>query len=148
MAASASRRLESLPPFWLAFTLTLTETVGGGVLALPIAFAGFGPVGATVLLIVFGILNTLTIAALVESITRDGAMRYGNSFIGRLIRDYLGRPGLAIAVPTLFVLDTVGFSVALIGFGPTVGGVTGMPVAALGGRPVRRRHRDPVARHS
>ena len=126
--ASASRRLESLPPFWLAFTLTLTETVGGGVLALPIAFAGFGPVGATVLLIVFGILNTLTIAALVESITRDGAMRYGDSFIGRLIRDYLGRPGLAIAVPTLLVLETVGFSVALIGFGTTVGGVTGMPV--------------------
>ncbi len=126
--AGASRRLESLPPFWLAFTLTLTETVGGGVLALPIAFAGFGPVGATVLLIVFGILNTLTIAALVESITRDGAMRYGDSFIGRLIRDYLGRPGLAIAVPTLLVLETVGFSVALIGFGTTVGGVTGMPV--------------------
>jgi amino acid permease len=124
----ASRRLESLPPFWLAFLLTLTETVGGGILALPIAFAGFGPVGATVLLIVFGLLNVLTIAALVESITRDGVMRYGDSFLGRLIGDYLGRPGLAIAVPTLLVLDMVGFSVALIGFGTTVGGVTGMPV--------------------
>ncbi len=94
-----SRRLETLPPFWLAYTLTLTETVGGGVLALPIAFAGFGPVGATVLLLVFGLLNMLTVAALVESITRDGRMRYGNAFFGRLIGDYLGRPGLAIAVP-------------------------------------------------
>jgi amino acid permease len=126
--ARASRRLESLPPFWLAFTLTLTETVGGGVLALPIALAGFGPVGATVLLIVFGVLNVLTLAALVESITRDGVMRYGSSFLGRLIGDYLGRPGLAIAIPTILVLDIVGFSVALIGFGTTVGGVTGMPV--------------------
>ena len=44
---AVSRRLESLPPFWLAFTLTLTETVGVGVLALPIAFAGFGAAGAT-----------------------------------------------------------------------------------------------------
>ena len=123
-----SRRLESLPPFWLAFTLTLTETVGGGVLALPIAFAGFGPAGAIVLLVVFGVLNMLTVAALVESITRDGRMRYGNSYLGRLIGDYLGRPGLAILVPTLFILDAVGFSVALIGFGTTLAGVTGLSV--------------------
>ena len=133
--ARASRQLESLPPFWMAFVLTLTETVGGGVLALPIAFAGFGPVGATALLIVFGVLNILTIAALVEAITRDGEMRYGDAFLGRLIGDYLGRPGLAISIPTVLLLDVVGFSVALIGFGTTVGGVTGMPaviwVAAL-----------------
>ena len=126
--AAISRRLESLPPFWLAFTLTLTETVGAGVLALPIALAGFGPVGATILLVVFGVLNVLTIAALVESITRDGQMRYGSAFLGHLIGDYLGRPGLAIAIPTLFVLDAVGFSVALIGFGSTVAGVTGVSV--------------------
>jgi hypothetical protein len=36
-------RLESLPPFWTAFSLTLTETVGVGILALPIAVAGIGP---------------------------------------------------------------------------------------------------------
>lgn len=133
--ARASRRLESLPPFWMAFVLTLTETVGGGVLALPIAFAGFGPVGAAVLLVVFGVLNILTISALVEAITRDGEMRYGDAFLGRLIGDYLGRAGLAISIPTVLLLDVVGFSVALIGFGTTVGGVTGMPaviwVAAL-----------------
>ena len=126
--AAISHRLESLPPFWLAFTLTLTETVGAGVLALPIALAGFGPVGATILLVVFGVLNVLTIAALVESITRDGQMRYGNAFLGHLIGDYLGRPGLAIAVPTLFILDAVGFSVALIGFGSTMAGGTGLSV--------------------
>ena len=94
-----SRRLESLPPFWLAFTLTLTETVGGGVLALPIAFAGFGPVGATSCWSSSASSTSLTVAALVESITRDGQMRYGNAFLGRLIGDYLGRPGLAIADP-------------------------------------------------
>jgi hypothetical protein len=31
--------LESLPPFWTAFALTLTETVGAGIVALPIALA-------------------------------------------------------------------------------------------------------------
>ena len=37
------RRLEELPPFWTTYGLTLTETVGAGMLALPIAVAGVGP---------------------------------------------------------------------------------------------------------
>lgn len=37
--ARARYRLEDLPPFWTAFALTLTETVGAGILALPIAVA-------------------------------------------------------------------------------------------------------------
>ena len=126
----SAQRLESLPPFWLAYVLTLTETVGGGVLALPIALAGFGPLGATALLVIFGILNTLTVAALVESITRDGRMRYGDAFFGRLIGDYLGRPGVLVAIPALFALDAVGFCVALVGFGITLGAVTGLPAAS------------------
>jgi amino acid permease len=126
--AGVARRLENLPPFWLAYVLTLTETVGGGILALPIAFAGLGPVGATVLLVVFGLLNTLTVAALVESITRDGRMRYGDAFFGRLIADYLGRPGNLLALPALLAFDAVGFCVALVGFGTTLAAATGLPV--------------------
>ncbi len=125
--AGVSRRLESLPPFWLAYALTLTETVGGGVLALPIAFARFGAVGAAVVLAFFGLINALTVAALVESITRNGNMRYGTAFFGRLVGDYLGRPGTLLAMPALFALDAVGFLVALVGFGTTIGGATGLP---------------------
>jgi amino acid permease len=125
-----SRRIESLPPFWLAYALTLTETVGVGVLALPIAFSGFGPAGATLLLVVFGVLNMLTVAALVEAITRNGNMRYGVAFFGRLIGDYLGRPGNLVAMPVLFILEAVAFCVCLVGFGTTIAGVTGLPVVA------------------
>lgn len=125
-----SRRLESLPPFWLAFALTLTETVGVGVLALPIAFAGFGVAGATALLVVFGLLNVLTVAALVEAITRSGHMRYGLAFFGRLVGDYLGRPGNAVAMPALFALEGSGLVVCLVGFGTAIGAVTGLPVVA------------------
>jgi len=127
--AGISRRLEGLPPFWLAYALTLTETVGGGVLALPIAFARFGAVGAALVLAFFGVVNALTVAALVESITRNGNMRYGTAFFGRLVGDYLGRPGNLVAMPALFVLDAVGFLVALVGFGTTIGGATGLPTA-------------------
>jgi amino acid permease len=133
LRADTSRRLESLPPFWLAYALTLTETVGGGVLALPIAFARFGPVGATLMLVIFGLINALTVAALVESITRNGNMRYGTAFFGRLVGDYLGRPGIAIAMPALFALDAVGFLIALVGFGTTIGGVTGLPPVICAG---------------
>jgi len=128
LRASASRRLENLPPFWLAFALTLTETVGVGVLALPIAFAGFGVGWAAVLLIAFGLLNVLTVAALVEGITRNGHMRYGHAFFGRLIGDYLGRPGNLVAMPALFALEAAGLVVCLVGFGTTIGAMTGLPV--------------------
>jgi amino acid permease len=128
-----SRRLESLPPFWLAYALTLTETVGVGVLALPIALAGFGAIGATALLVVFGLLNVLTVAALVEAITRNGHMRYGMAFFGRLIGDFLGRPGNVVAMPALFALEAAGLVVCLVGFGTTIGAVTGLPVVACAG---------------
>jgi len=39
-ASRLATRVETLPPFWAAFSLTLTQTVGAGVLALPIALAG------------------------------------------------------------------------------------------------------------
>ncbi len=61
-------RLESLPPFWAAFTLTVTETVGAGILALPIAVAGIGPLPGIALLMLVGVINVLTIAAMAEDI--------------------------------------------------------------------------------
>lgn len=126
----AAARLENLPPFWLAFALTLTETVGGGILALPIALAGFGLWAAVALLVAFGLVNVLTVAALVEGITRNGNMRYGSSYFGRLVGDYLGRPGNAVLTPALFLLNATGFVVALVGFGSTLEGATGLPIGA------------------
>lgn len=126
--SGVAARIEDLPPFWLALALTLTETVGGGILALPIAFAGLGVWAATALLVVFGLVNVLTVAALVEAITRNGNMRYGSSYFGRLVSDYLGRPGNAVLTPALFLLNGVGFVVALVGFGSTLAGATGLPI--------------------
>jgi hypothetical protein len=126
-----ARRIESLPPFWLAYALTLTETVGVGVLALPIALVGFGPLGAILVLGAFGLLNTLTLAALVEAITRTGNMRYGRAFFGRLIGDYLGRPGNLTALPVLFGLEAASFVVCLVGLSTTIGAMTSLPVVGI-----------------
>src|SRR5918912_3384883 len=102
--AALARRLEALPPFWTVFALTLTETVGAGILALPIAFAAIGPLAGAVLLVVVGGINQLTIAALAESIARSGAVRYGNAFFGRLVAEYLGGPASLVVSVSLALL--------------------------------------------
>src|SRR5438105_2359224 len=48
--SAVAERLERMPPFWIAFALTLTECVGAGILALPVAMAGIGPLGAVILI--------------------------------------------------------------------------------------------------
>jgi amino acid permease len=124
--ARVSERLETMPPFWMAFSLTLTETVGGGMLAIPIALAGVGvPVGL-VLLGLFGLISITTVAALVEGITRDGTMRYGNGYFGQLVENRLGRPGGVAIGASMFALNGVGLFVALIGFGTVLAQQTGV----------------------
>jgi tyrosine-specific transport protein len=118
-------RIEAVPPFWWAFALTLTETVGAGVLALPIALAGVGILPAVGLLVVFGIVNVVTVAALVESITRNGAIRYGSSYLGRLVEDLLGRPGRLLLSAALFAVGVVSLPAYVIGVGSALGGATG-----------------------
>jgi amino acid permease len=40
----------------------VTETVGAGILALPIALAGVGPIAGVIQLLVLGLVNILTIS--------------------------------------------------------------------------------------
>jgi amino acid permease len=121
-----SGRLEDVPPIWWAFALTLTETVGAGVLALPIALAGVGVLPAVGLLIGFGLVNVATVAALCESITRDGPMRYGSAYLGRLAEDFLGAPGRVLVSVALFALGVVSIPAYVIGVGSAIGGATGL----------------------
>src|SRR5688572_10585877 len=69
--------LEDLPPFWITFALTLTETIGASILALPIALAGVGPLAGVVLLIALGLVNLITIAAVSEAAASNGNLRHG-----------------------------------------------------------------------
>ncbi|HYN37228.1 MAG TPA: aromatic amino acid transport family protein [Actinomycetota bacterium] len=110
------RRFEELPPFWTAYALALTEAVGAGILALPIALAGIGPLPGVIFLVVAGVLNLLTMGGLVEAITRTGRMRYGSAFFGRLAGGLLGRSGTGAITGTLFVFNVVIFLTYLIAF--------------------------------
>lgn len=114
--ADLARRLEELPPFWSAYALSLTEAVGAGILALPIALAGVGPLPGIAFLVVLGLLNVVTIGGLVESITRSGEMRYGAAYFGRLAGALLGRTGASAITFALFAFNAVTFLAYLVAF--------------------------------
>ena len=118
--------IDSLAPFWIAFALTLTETAGGGYLALPIVLAGVGPLAGVVILLVLGLVNVLTIAFLSEAVTRNGSIRYGSAFIGRLARDYFGRLGSFTLAVSLFAICWLGLMANYIGFAVTLADATGI----------------------
>lgn len=124
---SISTRLENLPPFWTAFALTLTETVGAGILALPIAFATVGPIAGVIAMVILGVINMLTIAAISEAVARNGNVRYGRAYFGRMVTDYLGPTGTLVLTPALVLLNTVVLLAYFIGFASTLADATGLP---------------------
>jgi amino acid permease/predicted transcriptional regulator len=118
--AAVGARLERLSPFWTAYSLTLTETVGATILALPIALATIGPLPGVALLVVLGLVNIVTIACMAEAVTRSGATRYGSAYLGRLVSDYLGTTGSLILSVSLFVLCLLVLPVFYIGVSTTL----------------------------
>jgi amino acid permease len=126
--AALARWLENLPPFWTAYALTLTETVGAGILALPIALAGVGPLAGVIQLVVLGLVNILTIMGNVEAINRNGNMRYSTGFLGRLVGDYLGKTGMIVLSATLLVKITFSLMAYYIGIASTLASVTGISI--------------------
>ncbi|MCX6053387.1 MAG: hypothetical protein NTZ74_00445 [Chloroflexi bacterium] len=126
-----SKGLENLPPFWGVFALTVTETVGGGLLALPAAVAGIGPIPGILLILLFGMINISTIYAYSEANIRNGWMRYGNSSLIRVVKDYLGPDGTRLVSVGSFLLSFMVTWGYYIGFAKTLSGMVPIPAAAL-----------------
>lgn len=125
-----SRWLEGLPPFWTAFAMTLSGTIRAGVLALPIAMAGVGPLPDLLLLLVFGLISLCTMISLAEAVSRHGALRYSRAFLGRMVADYLGQSGsLLLSGVTSFSLF-LGLVIYYIGAPSVLAEVTGVPALA------------------
>ena len=119
--------LESLPPFWTAFALTLTETVGAGILALPIAVASVGPLAGVALLVVLGLVNVLTIACMAEAVARSGAIRYCRAFVGQMVADYLGNAGSIIVTLGLAIICFIALLAYYTGFSAFLADATPVP---------------------
>ena len=124
--AAFAQRIEALPPFWVAYALALTETITEGILIVPVAVAGIGPMAGVVVLVALGIVNLVTMGAQVEAITRNGSMRYGAGYLGRLVHDLLGRSGSIGLSVALGVFNAVVLLVYMLGFGSVLHGATGI----------------------
>jgi amino acid permease len=118
-------RLEALPPFWVAFGLTLPA--GAGMLALPIAVAGVGALAGILLLIFFGLVNALTAAALAESVARSGTTRFGLGFLGQLVSEYLGNAGSVVLTGVMAANSLLVLIIFYLGIADTFAGATGLP---------------------
>lgn len=133
--ARLARRLEAMPPFWMTFALTLPGAAG--LLALPIALAQVGLTTGLILLLGFGLLNMLTVAALAETVARSGTARFGLGFLGQLMQEYLGQAGSVLMTITLALNNFFVLIIFYVGVGGTLKDATSLPteiwIAALFG---------------
>ena len=123
--ARLARALEAMPPFWVAFVLTLP--VGPGLLALPIAVAGIGALPGVVLLLLFGFINMITVASLAETVARSGTTRLGTGYLGQLVAEYLGNAGSVLLTVILAVNNFLVLIAFYIGVSGTLEGAIHLP---------------------
>ncbi|MEI8001863.1 MAG: hypothetical protein WCI50_10980 [Actinomycetes bacterium] len=77
-------------PTLATFAVMLVAIVGGGVLALPIALSQFGPVPAGIVVVLMGILSTLTMATLTKAVTRSATVAAGRGRLVTMTSEHLG----------------------------------------------------------
>jgi len=123
--AGLASRLEALPPFWVAFFLTLPGAAG--LLAMPIALSSLGPGLGVGLLILFGVINLLTVAGFVEAVTRSTTARFGLGFFGQLAQEYLGNAGSLLVTVILALNNFLVLIVFYMGVAGTLEGATKLP---------------------
>ncbi len=119
------KRLDALPPTWMAFMFTLI--IGGVTLAVPIAAASIGAIPSIILIVVFCLVSMVTIGGMAESVTRSGGIRYGNAFIGRVVGDFLGQGSSVLLTAVLTVFSFGLLLIFYIGIASTLEGSTGLP---------------------
>lgn len=122
-----SQRLESLPPFWLTFFLTTPGA--SGLLALPIALATVAPFWGVLFILLFGLVNMLTVAALAETVMRSGTARFGLGFLGQLAQEYLGKEMSALVTIAMAANNFVVLIIFFLGVAGTLAGATRLPIA-------------------
>jgi amino acid permease len=126
-ASRVAGRLDALPAFWLAFVVTLI--IGAVNLALPIAVAGVGALPGVLFIVVLGLVNLVTITAMVEVVARSGRMRFGDAFIGTVVGDYLGSAASAILSAVLIAFSFGILLVFYVGIATTLADATTLPAA-------------------
>jgi len=120
-----AKRLENLPPFWLAFLLCMPGAAG--LLALPIVLAPLGLGPSILVLVGFALLNIVTVTALAETVARSGTARFGLGFLGQLVQEYLGSVGSVLLTVMLMANNFLVLIIFFLGIAGTLESSTGLP---------------------
>jgi hypothetical protein len=128
--AALADRVDGLSPFWTAYALTLTETVGAAILALPIAIALIGPLPGVAVLAALGLLNVLTVSFMADALTRTRLMRGRGAYVGSVVGDLLGRPGAIVLSAGVVGICVLFLQAYYIGISVTLQDATGAPAVA------------------
>ncbi len=123
--AAFSKRVETLPPFWITFFLTMPGA--SGLLALPMALARVGTAWALAIIVLFGVVNMLSAAALAETVVRSGTARFGLGFLGQLAQEYLGGEASALLTVAMAANNFLVLIIFFLGVSGTLAGATGLP---------------------
>ncbi|HEY9419898.1 MAG TPA: hypothetical protein VIW92_00645, partial [Thermoanaerobaculia bacterium] len=133
--AAVGSRLSSLPPFWMAFAFVVAVSLPQAILALPIVVADAGLLVGLVLLSIFGVVNVLTMTCIAEAIARNGTIRYGVTFAGRVVADYLGSVGSYVFTLTVSLVFFLALIASYLGLATTLSNFAGLPAALWGALP-------------
>ena len=104
--------------------LVITLSLPQAVLALPIATSGLGPLAGVALLLFFGLINVLTMACMAEAFARNGSIRYGSAFTGRVVSDYVGEAGSRLLISATAMRLFIGLLACYYGLSVTMAGLT------------------------
>lgn len=97
---------------------------------MPIATAGLGPLAAGALLVFFGFFNVLTMACMAEAFGRNGSIRYGGAFTGRVVSDYVGGAGSLLLTSATAMRLSIGLLACYYGLSAAMASLTSMPPSA------------------
>ncbi len=122
-----SEGLDKMPPFLVAFFLSLVSTISVGVLVLPIAVASLGLFVGLLIMGGLGLLNVYTVVSIAESASRSLDSRYHSGFLGRLVKDFLGKFGELSYNIGLFFLSLMALGAYFIGFGESMSDLVTLP---------------------
>jgi hypothetical protein len=119
--------LDRLPPFWLTVVMTVTVSLPGSMLGLPVAATAMGPLPALALLGLVGLVMSIAMAGLGEGIARSGGVRYRHAFLGGMATALIGNRASVVFTTTGGFRSGLSLLAGWIGLSITVAEVTHTP---------------------
>jgi hypothetical protein len=122
----AATGLTARSPALATFGVLASTIIGGGLLALPVALARFGPLGAATVLLVIGLVNMVTIASIAGAAARSSAVTTGRGRLATVTAEHLGPVGAQAATISSILLWFGVLIVFGLGLATTLADVVGL----------------------